>query len=171
MTNKQLFATFEPLFTVGLERIQKFNKPELRDMVKIFAPVFNSICKAADVPADGVSSLLESLDPNAVTLDGLCSVVNKLTFKPAEQIRALNKQEALRADIEGIDDRSAPLAQRSRTSLQKEIAEGWKRNSEASTKRAMLQEDELERRDAEAEGRAYEPRYRHPAGMPLYPVL
>ena len=150
-------AVFQPLLDAGLARLGKFKNPEPRDIEKIFGPVFDTIALAAGNSKRVAASVLGVVANSPVEdIDAakMRAAVAGLTFRSDDE----NAQIALQAEIDGLDDRSVILAQRSRLSLQKEAAQCWKRGTQSGALRAMHLEDELERRDAKAQGRPYEPR-------------
>jgi hypothetical protein len=175
MTEAQINQLFGPQFEAGLIRLQRFNNPEPRDTVKIFEPIFRGICNAAKTDPAAIVERIGSWDPKTVTMTTLQDTVRSITAAvlATDPVLARAKQRTLELTLElespGSDDRSLPLESRSRLSLRKEISEGWRTNTDSSTKRAMLLEDELERRDAEREGRPIEKRVQYDRIHPVMP--
>jgi hypothetical protein len=127
MTIEKIMEVFAPQLEVGLTRINAFKDPEQRDATKIFLPIFQSICRAADIPekfADVIGRNFplplpdEKLDMNTVRVH-----VELLVRFSAPEKTVRDKQRALDAEIAGVDDRSAPLAERSKDGIEKELWE------------------------------------------------
>jgi hypothetical protein len=150
-------AVFQPLLDAGLVRLGKFKNPEPRDIEKIFGPVFETIALAAGNDKRRAAHMLRVVTESPVEdvdAEKLQACVAGLVYRAEDE----DAQIALENELAGNHSRELPLAQRSRTSLEREIAEGWRRNTGPSTKRAKLLEDEIERRDARAQHRPYEER-------------
>lgn len=137
MTTDQILRTFDPLLTSALERFQRFQNPEPRDITKIFGPTFAAVCRAAGVDDARATMLVDSWSPAAITSEGLHSAVRELTAPTmSDMADARAKQEALEAELARdaaahplterdrvLLARKQPLAQRSRQSIQDELNE------------------------------------------------
>lgn len=138
MNTDQILSTFEPLFTVALERLSRFKGAESRDVVKIFYPIFASISRAAGVDESRAASLIASWDPSTVTAETLRGAVAQI-IRPTMDTMELAKARQSEIDAQIAADSSAhpptergrvlaersqtPLAQRSRQSIEDELYE------------------------------------------------
>jgi hypothetical protein len=127
MTTEKILEIYEPQLEAGITRLNNFKNPEQRDAAKIFGPIFESICRAADLPTDFGESLANNfplpLPDEKLDMD-MARVQVEFLFlfsKPDKAIR--DKQRALIAEVNGVDDRNAPLAQRSKAGIEKELWE------------------------------------------------
>jgi hypothetical protein len=135
--NTDLLTKFEPMLSVALERFQRFQNPEPRDITKIFGPVLQTICNVAGVDNARAASIIESWDPAAITADTLRSAVAEIT-KPAmaNMVAARAKQEALELELSRdaaahpltardivLLERKKPMGERSRDSITGELFE------------------------------------------------
>ncbi len=131
-----ILETFNPLLSSALERYQRFNNPEARDLHKIFGPALATIANVAGVDQSRATKLIDSWDPASVTADTLRAAVAELT-KPTIDVEAIRlKQAALDAEIVGdlakhpptardivLQERKKPLRERSLDSIMRELFE------------------------------------------------
>jgi hypothetical protein len=126
MAKATLFETLTPLFEAGLARVRAFKDPQPKDVVRFFEPTLLSACKVlgleerfGNMSARALGDTpLENLD-----MDSLRAAIEGLAAVAGVRDPVADKQAALTAEVAGIDDRLAPLAQRSRDSIQRELFE------------------------------------------------
>jgi hypothetical protein len=130
MTIEKILEIYEPQLEVGITRLNSFKNLEERDAAKIFGPILESICRAADIPTEIGKSLDgfmfmpgESPDMNSARamIELLFIVGNQ--DKPTDRAHAMDRQAALEAEVAGLDDRTAPLARRSKDGIEIELWE------------------------------------------------
>jgi hypothetical protein len=105
---------------------------------KFFGAPFNAICKTAGVDPSRATSLIDSWDPSAVTIETLRGAVAQLTAPTMDAMElAKARQTELEAQIAAdtaahppterdrvlAERRETPLAQRSRQSIEDELYE------------------------------------------------
>jgi hypothetical protein len=129
MTIEKILEIYEPQLEVGITRLNSFKNLEERDAAKIFGPILESICRAADIPTEIGKSLDgfmfmpgEKPDMNSArAMIELLFVVGNQD-KPTDR-DAMDRQAALEAEVAGLDDRTAPLARRSKDGIEIELWE------------------------------------------------
>ena len=169
MNTDQILSIFEPLLAVGLLRLSKFNKPEARDLDKIFGPIFQAISRAAGIDEARATERISSWDPSeAITMEKLHSAVRELTAPTMDAMAlARAKTAALLAETASTPtqprserwDPSIPLSERSRQSLYSELkAEELNYNGMGlDGSRYVAINAELKRRDIALSGYNYTP--------------
>jgi hypothetical protein len=132
-----ILDNFSPLLNSALERFQRFNNPEPRDLQKIFGPALETICNVAGVDPARATERISSWDPAAVTMETLHTAVRELTAPAmAEETDARARQAEIEAQIAAdaaahpltardrvLLERKKPLAERSRDSILAELFE------------------------------------------------
>lgn len=133
-----IIETFNPLLTSALERYQRFNNPEPRDLQKIFGPALATICNVAGVDPTRSVELISAWDPAAVTVETIRGAVAQITAPTMADMNAAKaRQRALEAEIAAdiaahppterqklqAMRRTTPLAARSRDSIYEEMRE------------------------------------------------
>ncbi len=110
--NTDLLAKFEPMLSVALERFQRFQNPEPRDITKIFGPVLETICNVAGVDKARAASIIGSWDVSTITADTLRSAVAEIT-KPTMAAMTAARAKQLALELELARDAAAhPLTAR-----------------------------------------------------------
>jgi len=125
MTIEKILEIYEPQLEVGITRLNSFKNLEERDAAKIFRPILESICRAADIPTEIGKSLdgfmfMPGEKPDMNSARAMIELLF-IVGKPGKANR--DKQRALIAEVNGVDDRNAPLAQRSKAGIEKELWE------------------------------------------------
>jgi len=125
--------TFNPLLNAALERYQHFNRPEPRDLLKIFGPTLATIANLAGADPNRATEIISTWDPAAVTAETLRAAVTEIT-KPTmdEMLTAKTKQVALEEELSKpltarervlMERVQTPIEQRSRQSILDELFE------------------------------------------------
>ncbi len=132
-----VLETFDPLLSAALERYQRFNRPEPRDLERIFGPVLATICNLAGSDPNRATELISAWDPAAVTVETIRGAVAQLTAPTMSAMElARQRTAALLAEVAAdaaahpltardrvLLDRKKPLGERSRQSIEDEIYE------------------------------------------------
>lgn len=177
-----VLETFDPLLSAALERYQRFNHPEPRDLERIFGPVFATICNLAGSDPNRATELISAWDPTTITVETVRGAVAQLTA-PAMGAMALARahQAELEAELAAdaaahpltardcvVLERTKPLAERSRQSIEDELYECNRGKTRDGVKLQFVPcgyghphydalTQELDRRDHEAAGVEYVP--------------
>ena len=121
-----------------LERLSKFNKPEPRDLQKIFGPALATIANVAGADPARVTEIIDSWDVASVTAETVKAAVTALTAPTMDAMALARVHQAeleaeLRADSAAhpltardrvlLERLQTPLAQRSRQSIEDELYE------------------------------------------------
>ena len=134
MNTDKILNTFDPLLTAALERLDKFNRPEPKDVARFFGPCFEAIARAADLEPAVLTDWLATQGPDTISRESIHVFVRSLTEAPANVLEAARlRQTQLEAQIAAekpltaretvLMDRQQPLSERSRRSIEDELYE------------------------------------------------